>query len=333
MLRKKLPPMASTDPFLPPVIRGPTIDHAHTHTVIMLHGGRYVEGADFAAAVLDVEQPKFIKRFPTFRWVFPSSHRGLQPGSPWFEPNDLDYDLGAEDGDKKRKEQYDGLRLSIRHILDIIEEEVELLDGRTQNIILGGYLEGMATALWTMLIASGRSELGDNRRFGAFIGITGWLPFEEELEKIAEQYISDDKEYRGTALPHRYIPYYCKPKSSGIDKDKFPPTIIASVMQYLARTISFTEPSTAALEQAGHMRATPVLFCHDTMSQEVSTMHSGMAAELLQQLGFDVQFEEELDEGLPGTYGAHLKGLMEMSQYFVKRGWKKLDKKRSWQEV
>jgi predicted esterase len=81
--------------------------------------------------------------------------------------------------------QIPGLRESVADILQVIEGELDLLDGRASRIYIGGISQGMATALWTLLCCT---VLGQHREsIGGFLGFCGWLPFANRLECFDEQ--------------------------------------------------------------------------------------------------------------------------------------------------
>ena len=57
----------------------------------------------------------------------------------------------------------------------MIEEEVKLLNGDAQRIVLGGISQGCATAIRAML---------PGRTLGAFVGFCGWMPFPRDVRAI-----------------------------------------------------------------------------------------------------------------------------------------------------
>jgi predicted esterase len=76
----------------------------------------------------------------------------------------------------ERKEiQKDGLNENIAGILSTIREETTLVN--PERIILAGISQGCATGILALL--AGRVRLG------GFIGICGWIPFEDDITAIA----------------------------------------------------------------------------------------------------------------------------------------------------
>jgi predicted esterase len=92
------------------------------------------------------------------------------------------FDAYSLDNIHERQElQKDGIRESVLHILDILEEEARLLD-RFSHIYLGGMSQGMATALWAFLAATATGRI--QVPLGGLLGFCGWLPFSQQLEQL-----------------------------------------------------------------------------------------------------------------------------------------------------
>ncbi|KAK8251745.1 phospholipase/Carboxylesterase [Phyllosticta capitalensis] len=154
----------------------PRATHSHTHTVIFLHGRDSV-APEFAKELFESQASNdqtLLEIFPGFKWVFPES--GLQKlarfgieMSQWFDIWSL------EDTEERKDTQRAGLFQSIGLILKIIDREATLVG--MDKIILAGISQGCATAIHTLLQGE--------RKVGAFIGISSWLPLEAEIEQIA----------------------------------------------------------------------------------------------------------------------------------------------------
>jgi lysophospholipase-2 len=157
---------------------------AHSHTAILLHG-RGSDGPEFAEEFLSCKtsQGKTLPgSLPDWRWVLPTSRLRwstvfVEEMCAWFDATSLD------DIQKRQDLQADGLRESVSHILKILEEEINLLDGRSDRVYLGGISQGMATSLWTLLCAPGRIHAP----LGGFVGFCGWLPFAHQAEQVINQ--------------------------------------------------------------------------------------------------------------------------------------------------
>ncbi|KAK3312751.1 Phospholipase/carboxylesterase [Apodospora peruviana] len=180
-------PDASTIPQRPYIV-GSRHGHAQTHTIIILHGRDAESAESFAGELFESEastaSPQsdpsssnsgrtLLDLFPTVRWVFPSSAAleaerfGGAVLNQWF-------DMWSTDNPDERTEiQIPGLRQSIADILDLIQEEETLLDGRRDRIFLGGISQGFATAV--------SAYLADGRSMGGLIGLCSWMPSSSSL--------------------------------------------------------------------------------------------------------------------------------------------------------
>lgn len=144
----------------------------HTQTIILLHGRDSI-ASEFAEEFFESQASDdrtLPEIFPTTRWVFPTSKirnsaRFEAPMSQWFDM------WSVENHSEKNEIQIDGLRESIKEILDLIRTEAVLIS--PDRIILGGISQGCATAIHTLLYGG--------IRLGGFIGLSGWLPFEPEI--------------------------------------------------------------------------------------------------------------------------------------------------------
>lgn len=158
----------------------------HSHTVILLHG-RGSDGEEFAEeffSSVTSNGKSLASCLPSYRWVFPTSRdrwttRFEEEMCSWFDAYSLD------DIQERQELQKDGLRESVLHIIDIIEREAKLLDGRFSNIYLGGISQGMATSLWAFFAAIGLGKI--QGPLGGLLGFCGWLPFAQQLETLLSE--------------------------------------------------------------------------------------------------------------------------------------------------
>ncbi|KAK4867345.1 hypothetical protein LT330_000855 [Penicillium expansum] len=167
-------------------IHHPQASHAHTHTVILLHG-RGSDGAEFAEELFSSSTSKgkpLPSCLPSYRWVFPTSRDRWsttfeEEMCTWFDA----YSLGNIH--ERQELQKEGIRESVLYILDILEEEARLLDGRFSQIYLGGMSQGMATALWTFFAATATGRIQGS--LGGLLGFCGWFPFAQQLERLLSE--------------------------------------------------------------------------------------------------------------------------------------------------
>lgn len=151
---------------------------SHTHTVILLHG-RGSTAKEFAEDLFSLRtkesRESLQEYFPTVRWVFPDAGQRWctafgEERSAWFDTVSLD-DLALSQ-DLQVPGLQDSVRLTVKTILD----EVEKLDGKVERVVLGGFSQGSAVALWSLF--TGADKTVD--RLGAFVGLSAWMPFTRE---------------------------------------------------------------------------------------------------------------------------------------------------------
>ncbi|KAL1858091.1 hypothetical protein Daus18300_010092 [Diaporthe australafricana] len=161
---------------------GPREGHAHTHTVILLHG-RDSTSVEFASELFESEasEPKESPRtlpdlFPTIRWVFLTapvlrSARFDTDMSQWFDM------WSTEDPDERPEIQLPGLRASVTAVLNAVREEERLVDrGR---IFVGGISQGFAVA-----VAAFFAGEGDLSGLGGMVGLCSWMPLFRTLSDM-----------------------------------------------------------------------------------------------------------------------------------------------------
>lgn len=165
----------------PPYIVEPQAGHPHTHTVILLHGRSSI-AKDFATDLFALKTSETSKNlpacFPSIRWVFPDA--GERWCTPFKEKRSAWCDtFSLEDLSERQDLQVTGLRDGILLIRRAIEEEAERLGGNAEKIILGGFSQGSATALWSLFTGAAATK----GNLGAFIGLSAWMPFTSEAKK------------------------------------------------------------------------------------------------------------------------------------------------------
>lgn len=175
--------------FPPLHVRNPAATAAHTNTIILLHG-RGSNGHIFADELLEARTSaglSLAEHLPGWRWVFPSTKPRWstvfqEEMSEWFDTYSL------SDTDAKQHLQVEGLREAVQFVTEVVEREVELLGGRAGKVVLGGISQGEAVALQALFCGQ--------QRIGAFVGVSGWLPFARQVERV----LSEGAESVGVAL-------------------------------------------------------------------------------------------------------------------------------------
>lgn len=176
------------------------ISPEHTHTFVVLHG-RGSNGEKFGRELLD--SANLSARLPTAKFVFPTASKRRStifkkmPINQWFDNYSLD------DPNQRTDLQVDGLMETAQFLRELIDTEARILNdsaGETgyRKVILGGLSQGCAAGIFTLL-GGGFGESG-NERPVAFFGMSGWLPFERQLNDMTndkdeeEEYDQDHEE-------------------------------------------------------------------------------------------------------------------------------------------
>lgn len=144
----------------------------HSHTIIALHG-RGSNGPEFAEELFEDRSSSNLtlaEQFPACKWIFPSSQERYstvfqEEMNEWFDIYSL------TDPGRQEELQVEGLKESVEHILAIVHEEVKLL--HPSSIVILGISQGCATAIHALLAGQ--------YRLGGFVGLSGWMPFRNQL--------------------------------------------------------------------------------------------------------------------------------------------------------
>lgn len=162
--------------FPPPHIIPPS--KSHTHTIIFLHGRRS-NGPEFANELFEgCSTAGFTlqEHLPTYKWVFPTTKKRYSSTfqetiNEWFET------VSLESPERRSDLQLPGLNEATRYITALVEQESKLVPA--ERIILGGLSQGCATSLHALMVCQ--------QRLGAYIGISGWLPFATPVQEILDR--------------------------------------------------------------------------------------------------------------------------------------------------
>ncbi|KAK4242358.1 Alpha/Beta hydrolase protein [Achaetomium macrosporum] len=235
----------------------------HTHTAIMLHG-RGSNGPEFAEELAETATPgqkPLVQRFPGWRWVFPSSQElwstAFEEMLPaWFEAHSL------TDPTERQDLQMEGIRRSVTRIKSIIGQEAARLSGRTERIVIAGISQGGAIGMWALLCQENL-----NKRFGAFVGASTWLPFAVNIERFLG---------RGDAA------HLSEPESEANPSDAF----VWGMMFSWSRAIS--SPLTRR-----PLLSTPILLGHGVDDAFVDVDLGREARRVLANVGFQVDWQDE----------------------------------------
>ncbi|RJE18192.1 Phospholipase/Carboxylesterase [Aspergillus sclerotialis] len=176
-----------------PLVISPLSPTKHTHTFILLHG-RGSNAPLFGDEFL--YSSKIASQLPTVRFVFPTASRrratickGVYMNQ-WFDIYSL------EDPGERADLQIDGLCETGAFLRNLIHEEAKMFgdqdpEDRYRRIILGGLSQGCAMGIFLFLAGGLDGDMG-KRRLGGFVGMSGWLPFNKDLDEIFQASSSVD---------------------------------------------------------------------------------------------------------------------------------------------
>lgn len=263
---------------------------SHTHTAILLHG-RGSDGPEFAEeffSSVTSRKQNLASCLPTWRWVFPTSRDRWsttfqEKECSWFDAYSLT-DIHA-----RQDLQIDGLRESISHILDLLENEIRLLSGQSNRVYLGGISQGMATALWALFCATRRVH----GQLGGFVGFCGWFPFARQVE-----------EFETTNSP----------STSGMKTE----IQQRQVLDFFHDTIAHPETSPADAVNNASILSTPVFLSHGTDDPWVSVELGRQASRVVRQIMGHVEWSESTGADGDGHWIKEPEGFDRVLQFFEK---------------
>lgn len=244
----------------------------HTHTVIFIHG-RGGEAQEMLQIIFNLktsDNEVLPSLFPNIRWVFPS---GQTLPHPVTGKNRITWFGGPEDGPytKNNPPTYNEKNTadSLKVLTQLLHNELTLLNGNRENLLIAGFGQGMAIALLEMLVFSHNDSQGAMQPYGGFIGISGFLPGADAALQLAEDIKAD------TALS----------EDERVNKIR---TMIPHML---------TEPFHAfdvkpSDEVAGDLAATPTLIMHGWNDRLISTDLGKDAVLCLMELGVNVECVE-----------------------------------------
>ena len=156
----------------------------HTHTIILLHGlstDGVSFGTDFLKTATNSRGHTLPQAFPHVKFLFPSgiprrcTAFGGKLMNAWFDVSSIADRTHGEDA------QVDGLRESTIYLCKLIREEVTLLKRLghgSEHLAMWGFSQGCAMGVWVLLNGC--------PRLGAFVGMSGWLPFRRQVDEVME---------------------------------------------------------------------------------------------------------------------------------------------------
>ncbi|KUJ23479.1 alpha/beta-hydrolase [Mollisia scopiformis] len=182
--RKKEPEMYPAPFIVPPTT-------AHTQTILFLHG-RGSNGEKFGQELLASKTATgqtIQERFPGMKFIFPTAKKRRAKWykraliSQWFDNVPID-EQSKEMSREEIEWQVEGLTETAEFLNPLLDEEVRAVGAK--NVFLGGLSQGCAMALHLLLSYQPREEgrNGDWGSLGGFVGMSGWLPFAEDIRGL-----------------------------------------------------------------------------------------------------------------------------------------------------
>ncbi|KAF4460115.1 acyl- thioesterase [Fusarium albosuccineum] len=241
----------------------------HTHTFVLLHG-LGSNGEKFGTELLDTGLTSFGHKltalFPGARFVFPTSKRrrstafGRSMLTQWFDI------VRIEEPSYRKERQLDGLSESAREIREIIATELQKV--KPQNLIIGGLSQGCAMSLAVLLSLE--------HPVGGYIGMSGFLTYQSDLETAVKDEDDDDN-----------------PFEDSDEAEEQTSTVKAQAMQ---RDILGLE----LLDHPSHDATaftTPVFLGHGEVDEKVPLALGEGAAQLMRDAGYQVDWKCYQNQG------------------------------------
>lgn len=157
------------------------------------------------------------------------------------------------------------LRESARYVHALVDAEAKLVGA--SNVIVGGFSQGAAMALSALL----SYDDGGKGSLGGYVGISGWLPFWDELAGVADG------------------------QGTGEDGNpaELPRDLGMRAVNYTREHITGLPP--VAASSSGNTvgcLSTPIWIAHGVRDEKVSVKLGESAALTMQKLGWDVMWME-----------------------------------------
>ncbi|KAH8820110.1 Alpha/Beta hydrolase protein [Xylogone sp. PMI_703] len=253
----------------------------HTHSFILLHG-LGSNGKEFGQVLLETgicsNGQNLREIFRGARFIFPTAKRRRSSAfsraklTQWYDIASLD------DPSVRQHTQLKGLAESVPEILMLINQESQKVPYR--NVILGGLSQGCSMALSCLLAI--------DFPIGGFIGMSGWLPFSDEIEHAikGEDEVDDDENHFGPDSDDSST-------SSKQDQTKLDP-IVKALKHY--RNLLCLEELDNPTTQTSSI-STPVFLGHGTDDEKVKICFGENARHVLVLIGYKVLWKSYKDQG------------------------------------
>lgn len=185
--------------------------------------------------------------------------------------------------------QLEGLRETAEFLSPVLDEEVKAVG--VENVFLAGLSQGCAMGLHLLLSYQVKGSEGDGQKkaLAGFIGMSGWLPFAEDIRQL----IGLREETGEVEAEEEEDPFATSgDEDEGIGFDPEPQLSPAIQVCNLVRENMEMSP----LLSVPTCLQTPVLFGHGKSDKKVAIELGREASMVLKEIGMQVTWEE-YDEG------------------------------------
>jgi predicted esterase len=230
-------------------------------------------GAELLESGVSSTGTKLTELLPGAKFIFPTSKKRRSSMyrratiNQWFDIASLG------DPSQRRDVQLQGLADSAKYLQPILNQELETIPSK--NIILGGLSQGCAMAL--PLLLSLEFPLG------GFVGMSGWLPFRNDIDQIIGPNGSQDSD--GNDNPFLF--------SEGDEREGLDPYIV--VMNFARDILSMDQMNIQTSSNEQTCLTTPVFLGHGGNDEKIRYELGKEAAQTLSSLGMQVTWR-----GYPG---------------------------------
>ena len=278
-----------------PLILPPSTEH--THSVVLLHG-RGSNATRFGLEFLESKTStgeSLQELFPSVKFIFPTAKKRRSTALKRIKINQWFDNFSLEDPSERQELQYEGLKETAEFMYELVRHEASLLGG-VGNVIIGGLSQGCAMALIVLLSFAGSGAASDEGKctgkpgkefLGGFIGMSGWLPFAQDIASAALPTFQGGDE--GNDDP------FGEPPVSQDLAERF--DVDESMLARQLRVANFVRDivDLAPLEgQTSQTRLhhTPCFLGHGTADEKVSFHLGEESRDTLRQLGLNVTWKQ-----------------------------------------
>ncbi|RDL38330.1 Uncharacterized protein BP5553_02670 [Venustampulla echinocandica] len=245
---------------------------AHTHTIILLHGlgsNGQKFGSELIESGVSSAGMKLTEIYPGAKFVFPTAKKRRSSAfhrarlNQWFNIASLD------DPAYRREVQLQGLAESALEIREILAQELVTIPSR--NIILGGFSQGCAMSLSILLTLE--------FPLGGFVGMSGWLPFRDDIDDMINSDRTPDDEGNEDTFSF----------GGNEEYDVLEPSV--ATINYVRDLLSMDALNISTSKNSQTSLTTPVSLAHGEDDEKVKVRLGQEAAQTLSSLGIQTTWK------------------------------------------